>query len=130
MWLRDEETWRKCGLRARSPRRERDPHDCGRFLEWRRKFAAPMPQKNSFAAVQHGSLECPDWPSATLDGAAMNRKGNASNDRDQFERILQDARLKRAAFLGEALAGFSRAVWKRATAWWGRREEGGALAAG
>jgi len=60
----------------------------------------------------------------------MNRKGNASNDRDQLERILQDARLKRAAFLGEALAGFSRAAWKRATGWWGGREEGGALATG
>jgi len=60
----------------------------------------------------------------------MNRKGNASNDRDQFERILQDARLRRAAFLGEALAGLSRAIWKRAAALWGGREEGGALAAG
>lgn len=60
----------------------------------------------------------------------MNRKGNASNDREELERILERARLKRAAFLGEALAGFSRAIWKRAAGWWGGREQGGALATG
>lgn len=60
----------------------------------------------------------------------MNRKGNASNDRGEFERILEDARLKRAAFLGEALAGFSRAIWKRAAGWIGGREAGEAPATG
>lgn len=47
----------------------------------------------------------------------MDRKSRAVNDREEFERLVREARVKRAAYLGEAIAGMARAVRIRAAAW-------------
>lgn len=42
--------------------------------------------------------------------------GRPSNDRDEFERLVRQARMERAVYLSEALAGAANALWKRVAA--------------
>ncbi len=39
-----------------------------------------------------------------------------SNDRDEFERLVRQARMERAVYLSETFAGAASAIWKRIAA--------------
>ncbi len=40
-------------------------------------------------------------------------KGRPSNERDEFERLVRQARMERTVYLSEAIAGAANALWKR-----------------
>jgi len=43
-------------------------------------------------------------------------KDHPSNDRDEFERLVREARMQRTVYLSEAIAGAAHALWKRIAA--------------
>jgi len=51
----------------------------------------------------------------------MNRKSSTVSEREELERLVREARMKRSAYLGEAIAGMARAMWNRTSAWLGER---------
>lgn len=56
--------------------------------------------------------------------------GRPSNDRDEFERLVQHARMERAVYLSEVAAGAASAFWKRVAGLLRGRAYGRPLAAG